>query len=100
MLGLSAFRRKPRQFEYKPRFFDPEKDAREERKKMILGEDYSDTPDEAAKEYVAGQYIRRHMRARRGWATEKSHGRRQRVTRRAVILLIFLIVLAIVLFVR
>ena len=32
--------RKPRQFEYKPRHFDPEQEAREARKREVLGADY------------------------------------------------------------
>ena len=32
--------RKPRQFEYKPRYFDPEQEAREARKREVLGADY------------------------------------------------------------
>ncbi|MEG1607152.1 MAG: hypothetical protein RR931_06140 [Mucinivorans sp.] len=42
MLGFSfGGTRKPRQFEYKPRYWDPEKEAREERRRQILGEDYT-----------------------------------------------------------
>lgn len=42
MIGLGGLgsRNKPRIFGYKPRHFDPEKEAREERKRIILGEEY------------------------------------------------------------
>lgn len=54
MLGLSGFghHKKPRTFGYKPRHFDPETEAREERKRAILGDNYSQG------EYSPGVLIR------------------------------------------
>jgi len=49
MLGFSAFRRKPRQFNYTPRYWDPEK---EEREKRLAPE------KENGKPYVPGSHIR------------------------------------------
>ncbi len=61
MLKFTAFRtQKPRQFNYIPRFYDPEKEAREERRKQVLG--ISDV-DEGG-EYTPGKYIRSNMRAK------------------------------------
>lgn len=57
MLKFTAFTtKKPRQFEYKPRFYNPEKEAREERKKELLG---IDPEEEKDGEYKPGQYIRK-----------------------------------------
>ncbi|MDR2935987.1 MAG: hypothetical protein LBU80_01405 [Rikenellaceae bacterium] len=62
---------KPRQFNYRPRYYDPEAEEREQRKKELLGEDYADaykTPEERAqsqREYHPGQYVNE-VRIRRG----------------------------------
>lgn len=45
---------KPRQFSYKPRFYDPEKEAREKRREELLGV----RPAEG-EEYVPGELLRR-----------------------------------------
>ncbi len=58
MLGLGAFRRKPRTFEYKPRHYDPEAERREERRKELLGENYTDRYSDAKEEYKPGDFIR------------------------------------------
>lgn len=52
MSGFIGFGRKPRQFEYKPRHWDPEAEEREARRRQILGDDY------APGEYRPGMYIR------------------------------------------
>lgn len=63
MLGFGAFRRKPRQFEYKPRYYDPEQEARNERRRELFGDD----PEHAhTGEYKPGEFIRRDMLSRRG----------------------------------
>lgn len=45
---------KPRQFSYKPRFYDPEKEARDKRREELLGV----CPAEG-EEYVPGELLRR-----------------------------------------
>ena len=57
MLGFSAFKRKPRQFSYQPRFYDPEKELRDQRRRELLGDDAEEAP-EVKKKYVPGSYIR------------------------------------------
>lgn len=59
MLGMSIFKRKPRQFKYSPRYYDPEAEAREERKRLVLGENYDEDSKVDDKEYTPGKYIRR-----------------------------------------
>lgn len=56
MLGMSAFKRKPRQFSYNPIYHDPEQEARKEREKTARGE-----KDE---NYVPGSYIHNRRRDR------------------------------------
>ncbi len=59
MLQLDAFRRKPRSFNYKPVYFDPAKEARQERRRELFGEQAFD--EQAKSEgYQAGSYIREH----------------------------------------
>jgi type VI protein secretion system component VasK len=49
MAALFFNQRKPRGFNYSPRYYDPEAEAREERKKIVLGEKYR-SPAEKARE--------------------------------------------------
>ena len=59
-MGLfSPPKRRPNQFNYIPRYFDPEKDRREQRRRELRGESYTDdTP------YIPGKYIRTVREAR------------------------------------
>lgn len=85
-------RRRARQFEYKPRHFDIEKDAREERRKELCGDDTDKVADAA---YVPGQYIRRDMLARRGYGKKKqkdNSGRRRVLIGVCVGLIVVLII--------
>lgn len=88
MLGLDAFRRKPRNFEYKPLHYNPQEEARNERKKEILGDDAEQHKDEQG-EYIPGAILRSSMRSRRGY-DHASRAKRDRNIRRAVIALIIL----------
>ena len=92
MLGLGAFRRKPRTFEYKPRHYDPEAERREERRKELLGEGYT-PPNQENKEYKPGDYVR-HMHIRRGIAGPREKSSRQSTAIRiaAVICLLALLI--------
>ncbi|MCC8088960.1 MAG: hypothetical protein LIO79_06825 [Rikenellaceae bacterium] len=88
--------RKPRQFEYKPRYYDPEEEAREERKKAVLGADYKDnykTSGENAsgsEEYKPGQYLRG-MSMRKGNIVDRRSSNKKANTIRFVIALVLLI---------
>jgi len=79
---------KPRQFEYRPRFYDPVQEEREARKRQLLGDDYKDAEQEG--EYKPGQYIRQ-MRIRRGIiADREKKQRRHRRSLRSIIMLALL----------
>ncbi len=77
MLGFSFFgNRQPRKFQYRPRYYDPDKEELEQRKRMMLGDKYEESKDG---EYKPGQYIR-DMRLRRGIVADRQ--RRERKMRR------------------
>lgn len=75
MFGFKGvFARKPRQFEYRPRYYDPEKEAREKRRNEILGPRDEDMRDEKG-EYVPGKYIKNNMMVRRGIGLQRKQSR-------------------------
>ncbi len=90
--------RQPRQFDYRPRYYDPEAEEREQKKKAILGEDYRDRykkPGEGTsqeKDYVPGQYAR-DLHLRRGILAQrqKSTLRRRAAQRRTMIFAVLLL---------
>lgn len=82
MAGLIGFGRKPRQFEYKPRYWDPEAEEREARRRKILGDDYVEG------EYRPGMYIRE-RRMLRMQAQDRERAERQK--RNSIRTVIFLV---------
>lgn len=120
MAALFFNQRKPRGFNYQPRYYDPEAEAREERKKIVLGEKYRSpeqlaredaarTATEAgaggtggtggvgAEEYVPGVFLREHIAARRGSAHASDVMRkRRRKTRSIPVLMAVLAVIALI----
>lgn len=60
MLGFSPFKKHANKFNYVPRYFNPEKEAREQRRAELHGE----RSDDAGREYRPGQYIRTQRDAR------------------------------------
>ena len=81
---------KPRQFSYKPRFYDPEKEAREKRREELLGV----RPAEG-EEYVPGELLRRRRMQR---MMEDSTAARRKKQKGSGFLLVAFIVLLIVAF--
>ena len=60
MLGISFFKcPKPRQFNYKPLYFDPKKEEWEERKRRVLGDEAVEDDAKPQEKYVPGSYIRK-----------------------------------------
>ncbi len=98
MFGFSAFKtRKPRDFDYRPRYFDPEKEAREERRREVLGEKAFDDGD---KEYKPGMYIGE-LRMRRGIIADRRQRAKSRAgSMRLVIFIVLVVVLAVYYFSR
>ena len=60
MLGFTPFKRNANKFNYIPRYYDPEKEAREQRRAELRGERVED----GDREYRPGQYIRTQRDAR------------------------------------
>lgn len=81
---------KPRQFSYKPRFYDPEKEAREKRREELLGV----RPAEG-EEYVPGELLRRRRMQR---MMEDVTAARRKKQKGSGLLLVAFIVLLIVAF--
>ena len=60
MLGFTPFKKHANRFNYIPRYYDPEKEAREQRRAELRGE----RSEDAGREYRPGQYIRTQREAR------------------------------------
>ncbi|MBP3355984.1 MAG: hypothetical protein J6K95_02305 [Rikenellaceae bacterium] len=74
MLGFTPFKKRPNQFEYKPRYYDPEKEAREQRRRELCGEEPS---GEEGAEYVPGSFIRGRMSGRLTGRVRREESRRR-----------------------
>lgn len=60
MLGFSPFKKRPTPFNYIPRYYDPETEARDERRAELHGRRAADD----GQEYTPGQFIRTRAQAR------------------------------------
>lgn len=91
MIGFSGFgsSRKPRQFNYKPRHFDPEAAEKQQMRKVILGEDTD------SDEYKPGVLIRQ-GRIRR--IQRQSDNTTNKARRGIIRTAIFLVLVSLVLF--
>ena len=80
MLGFTPFKRHPNKFNYIPRYYDPEKEAREQRRAELRGE----RAEDADREYQPGQYIRTQREARDARRSNEEERGRIRVLKMAV----------------
>ena len=90
MLGFSPFKKHANKFNYKPRYYDPAKEEREERRAELRGEKAED----ADKEYKPGQYIRTQSEARAARRREemsRGSGRIWVMIGLAVLVVVFLV---------
>ncbi len=99
MAALFFSQRKPRGFNYRPRYYDPDAEAREERKKIVLGEKYRspaqrerDAAQAAGEQvepekYVPGSILREHVASRRGSHAADVVRRRRKKTHSIPVLL-------------
>jgi hypothetical protein len=97
-MALFFNQRKPKAFNYIPRTYDPAQEAREERKREVLGTRYK-APGEGERpegEYVPGSYLREHVQARRNDRQGEIIKRRKRA---AMPIKVVLVALAVLLFV-
>jgi len=92
MIGFTAFKtRKPREFNYRPRYYDPEQEAWEGRKKEVRAdrEMLGDTFKDSDEEYVPGQYVRQ-IRIRRGVTARRMAEKKNKAGNVRIIILIVL----------
>lgn len=90
MLGFTPFKKHANKFNYIPRYYDPEKEAREQRRAELHGEREGQT------EYRPGQYIRtqRDARAaRRAYRDDQGRTRILKIAAAAVLVLLFVYLL-------
>ncbi|MCM1150652.1 MAG: hypothetical protein NC209_00805 [Alistipes sp.] len=92
MLGFTPFKKHANKFNYIPRYYDPEKEAREERRAELRGE----RAEDAGREYRPGQYIRTQREARAARRTREEATGRVRIWKMAagaVLVLLFIYLL-------
>lgn len=92
MLGFSPFKKHANKFNYIPRYYDPEKEAREQRRAELRGE----RAEDAGREYRPGQYIRTQRDARAARRSKEDKTGRDRVWKMvvgAVLVLLFIYIL-------
>lgn len=90
------FRKDPKKFNYIPRYFDPVKEGREQRRREMHGR--SEQTD--AEEYVPGTYIRTQRDARDARRAEQQRSQGRNRLMGVVILLVFVAVFIFVLYPR
>lgn len=93
MLGFSPFKKHANQFNYKPRYYDPDVEALRERR-AERGEQPSERKGENV--YVAGEYIRRRREERNEYRRQEAADRKKRGMIR---MLIMIVIVALVIFV-
>jgi predicted nucleic acid-binding Zn ribbon protein len=94
-MALFFNQRKPKEFNYIPRNYDPTKEAREQRKKEVLGERYKapGENDKPTTEYVPGSYLREHVQVRRSERKGEIIKRHKRAAMPIMVVLVALVVL-------
>ena len=75
MLGFTPFKRHANKFNYIPRYYDPEKEAREQRRAELRGE----RAEDGDREYRPGQYIRTQRDARAARRSKEDDKGRMRI---------------------
>lgn len=86
--------RKPKAFDYKPRYYDPEKERRDQRRRELCGPD-AQAPQQ---EYKPGMYVRNHVRDNRMYRISKDRDRRRNSSLRLAVILVLLVALAYLMF--
>ncbi len=88
--------RKPKPFDYKPRYYDPEKERRELRRKELCGPD-AYTPQQ---EYKPGMYLREQARDRRSHHISRDRDAKRNSMLRLAVILALLVLIAYMMFFR
>ncbi len=74
MSFFSPYKRRANSFNYRPRYYDPDREEREQRRAELRGERSDDTD-----EYTPGKYIRTQRAAREARRTREGGGSRMRM---------------------
>lgn len=80
MLGFTPFKKHANKFNYIPRYYDPAKEAREQRRAELKGE----RAEDGEREYRPGQYIRTQRDARNARRDSRQDQGRTRIWKMAV----------------
>lgn len=92
MLGFTPFKKRANKFNYIPRYYDPQKEAREERRAELRGE----RAEDAGREYRPGQFLRTQREARAAHRARRDDSGRMKVWKiaiAAVLVLLFIYLL-------
>lgn len=92
MLGFTPFKKRANKFNYIPRYYDPAKEAREERRAELRGE----RAEDGEREYRPGQYIRTQREARAAHRSKRDEKGRVKIWKMAggaVLVLLFIYML-------
>ena len=81
MLGFTPFKKHANKFNYIPRYYDPVKEAREERRAELRGE----RSEDAGREYRPGQYIRTQHAARAARRSREDNAGNMRIWKLAAV---------------
>lgn len=90
MLGFSPFKKHANAFKYTPRYYDPEKEAREQRRAELCGE----RAEDAGREYVPGQFLRTQREARALRRENEARSGRKRLWSTVLGMALILVILA------
>ncbi|MFI3248357.1 MAG: hypothetical protein R3Y39_04435 [Rikenellaceae bacterium] len=85
MGAFTPFKRRANQFKYTPRYYDPTKEAREERREELFGRRSDDSGEGS---YQPGQYIRRQRDARSARMKNKGKNSSMRMWMSVVVIII------------
>ncbi len=85
MGAFTPFKRRANQFKYTPRYYDPTKEAREERREELFGRRSDDSGEG---NYQPGQYIRRQRDARSARMKNKGKNSSMRMWMSVVVIII------------
>ena len=88
--------RKPKAFDYKPRYYDPEKERRELRRRELCGPDTYRPNDE----YKPGMYLREQIHDRRCNRTDRGREVKRNSMLRLAVILALLVLVAYLMFFR
>lgn len=95
MSGFGPYKKHPNKFNYIPRYYDPEKEAREQRRAELLGK----RSEDEEREYRPGQLIRTQREARAARRSEEERSGRRQIWK-MMLGVVFMLLIIVLLFPR